>query len=140
MQRQTDDAIEFLSAQMGKQVNKTMKDAVEINLSKGEIKEYVKRFNALDYEKKGFVSTNDIKNSLEVSTVISYNAKRLVSLYNKINGIYYRKYRIRNIMKILSNRPSVHYLSCESNFLTQKFWYLLKKHLSLLFRAWRKIR
>ena len=87
MQRQTDDAIEFLSAQMGKQVNKTMKDAVEINLSKGEIKEYVKRFNALDYEKKGFVSTNDIKNSLEVSTVISYNAKRLVS-----NAIYYRKY------------------------------------------------
>ena len=80
MQRQTDDAIEFLSAQMGKQVNKTMKDAVEINLSKGEIKEYVKRFNALDYEKKGFVSTNDIKNSLEVSTVINYNAKRLVSL------------------------------------------------------------
>ena len=89
MQRQTDDAIEFLSAQMGKQVNKTMKDAVEINLSKGEIKEYVKRFNALDYEKKGFVSTNDIKNSLEVSTVISYNAKRLVS-----NAIYHRKYEI----------------------------------------------
>ena len=81
MQRQTDDAIEFLSAQMGKQVNKTMKDAVEINLSKGEIKEYVKRFNALDYEKKGFVSTNDIKNSLEVSnnaiySVIKYNAGR----------------------------------------------------------------
>merc|ERR1712043_141723 len=50
---------------MGKQVNKTMKDAVEINLSKGEIKEYVKRFTALDYEKKGFVSTNDIRNSLE---------------------------------------------------------------------------
>ena len=85
MQRQTDDAIEFLSAQMGKQVNKTMKDAVEINLSKGEIKEYVKRFNALDYEKKGFVSTNDIKNSLEVSTVISHNAKRLVSLYCHIS-------------------------------------------------------
>ena len=79
MQRQTDDAIEFLSAQMGKQVNKTMKDAVEINLSKGEIKEYVKRFNALDYEKKGFVSTNDIRNSLEVSTVIKYNAKTLVT-------------------------------------------------------------
>ena len=105
MQRQTDDAIEFLSAQMGKQVNKTMKDAVEINLSKGEIKEYVKRFNALDYEKKGFVSTNDIRNSLEVSTVINHNAMRLVS-----NVIYYRKYKILNLMKILSNRPSVHYL------------------------------
>ena len=66
MQRQTDLAIEFLSAQMGKQVNKTMKDEVEISLNKAEIKEYVKRFNALDYDKKGFVSINDIRNSLEV--------------------------------------------------------------------------
>ena len=93
MQRQTDDAIEFLSAQMGKQVNKTMKDAVEINLSKGEIKEYVKRFNALDYEKKGFVSTNDIRNSLEVSTVktLIQIAKFFEMLFNVI---YYRKYEI----------------------------------------------
>ena len=71
MQRQTDLAIEFLSAQMGKQVNKTMKDEVEISLNKAEIKEYVKRFNALDYDKKGFVSINDIRNSLEVSYSIT---------------------------------------------------------------------
>ena len=68
MQRQTNMAMEFLSTQMGKQVNKSMKDAVEISLNKAEIKEYVKRFNALDYDKKGYVSTNDIRNSLEVST------------------------------------------------------------------------
>ena len=66
MQRQTDMAMGFLSTQMGKQVNKSMKDAVEISLNKKEIKEYVKRFNALDYDKKGYVSTNDIRNSLEV--------------------------------------------------------------------------
>ena len=126
MQRQTDDAIEFLSAQMGKQVNKTMKDAVEINLSKGEIKEYVKRFNALDYEKKGFVSTNDIKNSLEVSTVISYNAKRLVSLYN---AIYHRKYEILrkyypiNLLYITYIKLQVERCHTNHNFLTQKFWY-----------------
>ena len=67
MQKQTDMAMEFLSTQMGKQVNKSMKDAVEISLNKAEIKEYVKRFNALDYDKKGYVSTNDIRNSLEVN-------------------------------------------------------------------------
>lgn len=67
MQRQSDAAIEYLKTQMGKDVNKTMKDAVEINLNKAEIKEYVKRFNALDYDKKGFVSINDIRNSLEVN-------------------------------------------------------------------------
>ena len=70
MQRQTDMAMEFLSTQMGKQVNKSMKDAVEISLNKAEIKEYVKRFNALDYDKKGYVSTNDIRNSLEVSPLV----------------------------------------------------------------------
>ena len=70
MQRQTNMAMEFLSTQMGKQVNKSMKDAVEISLNKAEIKEYVKRFNALDYDKKGYVSTNDIRNSLEVSSFV----------------------------------------------------------------------
>ena len=70
MQRQTDMAMEFLSTQMGKQVNKSMKDAVEISLNKAEIKEYVKRFNALDYDKKGYVSTNDIRNSLEVRSFV----------------------------------------------------------------------
>ena len=130
MQRQTDDAIEFLSAQMGKQVNKTMKDAVEINLSKGEIKEYVKRFNALDYEKKGFVSTNDIKNSLEVSTVISYNAKRLVSLYCLtqyiIESMKYeilRKYYPINLLYITYIKLQVERCHTNHNFLTQKFWY-----------------
>ena len=130
MQRQTDDAIEFLSAQMGKQVNKTMKDAVEINLSKGEIKEYVKRFNALDYEKKGFVSTNDIKNSLEVSTVISYNAKRLVSLYCLtqyiIESMKYeilRKYYPIDLLYITYIKLQVERCHTNHNFLTQKFWY-----------------
>ena len=127
MQRQTDDAIEFLSAQMGKQVNKTMKDAVEINLSKGEIKEYVKRFNALDYEKKGFVSTNDIKNSLEVSTVISYNAKRLVSLTQYIiESMKYeilRKYYPIDLLYITYIKLQVERCHTNHNFLTQKFWY-----------------
>lgn len=127
MQRQTDDAIEFLSAQMGKQVNKTMKDAVEINLSKGEIKEYVKRFNALDYEKKGFVSTNDIKNSLEVSTVISYNAKRLVSLTQYIiesmKYEIFRKYYPIDLLYITYIKLQVERCHTNHNFLTQKFWY-----------------
>ena len=127
MQRQTDDAIEFLSAQMGKQVNKTMKDAVEINLSKGEIKEYVKRFNALDYEKKGFVSTNDIKNSLEVSTVISHNAKRLVSLTQYIiesmKYEIFRKYYPIDLLYITYIKLQVERCHTNHNFLTQKFWY-----------------
>ena len=87
MQRQTDMAMEFLSTQMGKQVNKSMKDAVEISLNKAEIKEYVKRFNALDYDKKGYVSTNDIRNSLEVSLFVEQ--------------FKYNSYVIRNLRKFI---------------------------------------
>ena len=90
MQRQTDLAIEFLSAQMGKQVNKTMKDEVEISLNKAEIKEYVKRFNALDYDKKGFVSINDIRNSLEVSFSITVIKETLLNTIREmLKKIYF---------------------------------------------------
>merc|ERR1711981_771759 len=65
IQKQTDTAMEYLKTQMGKDVNKVMRAKTEINLNKEEIKEYVKRFNALDHDKKGFVVINDIRNSLE---------------------------------------------------------------------------
>ena len=70
IQKQTDTAMDYLKTQMGKDVNKIMRAKTEINLNKEEIKEYVKRFNALDHDKKGFVVINDIRNSLEVSITL----------------------------------------------------------------------
>jgi len=63
--RQTDMAINFLRTEMGKDVNKASRDEIPINLTKAEISDYVKKFNALDQGKKGFVSINDIRRSFK---------------------------------------------------------------------------
>ena len=64
--RQTEEALVFLRMQMGKDVNKASQDNIPVSLTKAEIAEYVKRFNALDDGKKGYISINDIRNSLKV--------------------------------------------------------------------------
>ena len=67
-ERQTEEAITFLRMQMGKDVNKASQDNIPVSLTKAEIAEYVKRFNALDDGKKGYISINDIRKSLKVCT------------------------------------------------------------------------
>ena len=47
--------------------HRAAKEAIPITLSQGEISEYVKRFTALDGDKKGFVTVNDLRNSLKVT-------------------------------------------------------------------------
>ena len=42
------------------------RDELPISLSKSEMGEYVKRFNTLDKDRKGFVTVNDIRQSLKV--------------------------------------------------------------------------
>ena len=64
--RQTEEAVVFLRSQMGKDVNKASQDNIPVSLTKAEIAEYVKRFNALDDGKKGYISINDIRKSLKV--------------------------------------------------------------------------
>ena len=68
-ERQTLEAFTFLRMQMGKDVNKASQDNIPVSLTKAEIAEYVKRFNALDDGKKGYISINDIRKSLKVCTV-----------------------------------------------------------------------
>ena len=66
--RQTREAMSFLETQMGKDVNKASQDNIPVSLTKAEIAEYVKRFNALDDGKKGYISINDIRKSLKVQS------------------------------------------------------------------------
>ena len=68
-ERQTEEAITFLRMQMGKDVNKASQDNIPVSLTKAEIAEYVKRFNALDDGKKGYISINDIRKSLKVCPI-----------------------------------------------------------------------
>ena len=62
---------------MGKDLNKASRDAIPINLTKAEIAEYVRRFNALDDGKKGYISVNDIRRSLKVTFMMPVYCKSL---------------------------------------------------------------
>merc|ERR550519_1955055 len=64
-ERQIQNAILFLKTEMGKDLNKASRDSMPINLTKTEIADYVKIFNALDSDNKGFISINDIRRSLK---------------------------------------------------------------------------
>ncbi|XP_072937083.1 glycerol-3-phosphate dehydrogenase, mitochondrial [Epargyreus clarus] len=56
---------EFLSTEMGQLVNRASRDKIPINLSKDEIQTYIKRFQIIDADRKGYVSINDIRRSLK---------------------------------------------------------------------------
>lgn len=60
-------ATEFLQQEMGQNVNRASRDRLPINLSKDEIQLYIKRFQIIDKDRKGYVSINDIRRSLKVS-------------------------------------------------------------------------
>lgn len=63
--KQIKEAGEFLANEMGQMVNRASRDKIPINLSKQEIQTYIKRFQIIDKDRKGFVSINDIRRSLK---------------------------------------------------------------------------
>lgn len=66
LQKQTKAAQDFLANEMGQMVNRASRDKIPINLTKDEIQSYIKRFQIIDKDRKGFVSINDIRRSLKV--------------------------------------------------------------------------
>ena len=76
--KQKDEALSFLRTQMGKDLNKASRDSIPVSLTKAEIGEYVNMFNSLDGDKKGFVSINDIRKSLQVKDVQSFKHDAMI--------------------------------------------------------------
>lgn len=64
--RQHQMATEFLANEMGHIVNRASRDKIPINLTKDEIQLYIKRFQIIDKDRKGYVSINDIRRGLKV--------------------------------------------------------------------------
>ena len=62
-------ALSLFLFQMGKDVNRKSRENIPINLKKEEMSMYVKRFNAIDREKKGFITVTDMTRSMKVNTV-----------------------------------------------------------------------
>ncbi|KAK7792577.1 hypothetical protein R5R35_008671 [Gryllus longicercus] len=57
----------FLQEEMGHKMNKVSREKLPINLSADEVQTYIKRFQIIDKEKKGYISINDIRRSLKHS-------------------------------------------------------------------------
>lgn len=66
LQNQIKQANEFLASQMGLMINRASRDKIPITLTKDEIQMYIKRFQVIDKDNKGYVSINDIRRSLKV--------------------------------------------------------------------------
>lgn len=71
-ERQIKSATEFLATEMGSIVNRASRDKIPINLSKDEIQLYIKRFQIIDKENKGYVSINDIRRGLKVGCAVVF--------------------------------------------------------------------
>ena len=66
IQKQYREASDFLANEMGQTVNRASKDKIPISLTKEEIQLYIKRFQLIDKDRKGYVSINDIRRGLKV--------------------------------------------------------------------------
>lgn len=64
-ERQLKEASDFLANEMGQMVNRASRDKIPINLTKEEINLYIKRFQIIDKDRKGYVSINDIRRGLK---------------------------------------------------------------------------
>jgi len=63
--KQMEEAVYFLKTQMGQDANRAAKESIPITLTKSEVAEYVRRFNNLDKERKGYLTVNDIRTILK---------------------------------------------------------------------------
>lgn len=59
-------------------VNRASKDKLPINLTKEEIATYIKRFEIIDKDRKGYVSINDIRRGLKVNNLFYFTQSNII--------------------------------------------------------------
>ena len=74
---------------MGLMMNRTSRDKIPINLDKKEIQTYIKRFQIIDKDRKGYVSINDIRRSLKVSALSFPNLNCYISFTELLAAFEY---------------------------------------------------
>ncbi|KAG7311148.1 glycerol-3-phosphate dehydrogenase [Plutella xylostella] len=106
-QRQIKMASEFLANEMGQMVNRASRDKIPINLSKEEIQTYIKRFQIIDKDRKGFVSINDIRRSLK-SMGVKPTDNELRAILSEIDLTYHGQMEIQDYLQMMSAIKSGH--------------------------------
>jgi len=99
--KQTEDAMDFMRMQMGKDLNKASRDNIPVSLTKAEIAEYVKRFNALDDGKKGYISINDIRKSLKSQGEV-VTGEQIHELLNELDTNHNGQVEVEEYLQMMS--------------------------------------
>ncbi|XP_050308416.1 glycerol-3-phosphate dehydrogenase, mitochondrial isoform X2 [Anthonomus grandis grandis] len=105
--KQTKLATEFLQNEMGQNVNRASRDKIPINLSKEEIQLYIKRFQIIDKDRKGYVSINDIRRSLK-SLGMKLTDEEIHTLLRDINLTFNGQLEMADYLQMMSAIKSGH--------------------------------
>ncbi|CAB3250504.1 unnamed protein product [Arctia plantaginis] len=80
-------------------VNRASRDKIPINLSKDEIQTYIKRFQIIDKDRKGFVSINDIRRSLK-SMGVKPTDDEIRYLLSEIDLTYHGQLELQDYLQV----------------------------------------
>jgi glycerol-3-phosphate dehydrogenase len=92
---------------MGQNVNRASRDKIPINLKKEEIQLYIKRFQIIDKDRKGYVSINDIRRSLK-SLGMKVTDDEIHTLLSDINVTYNGQLELADYLQMMSAIKSGH--------------------------------
>ncbi|XP_041980743.1 glycerol-3-phosphate dehydrogenase, mitochondrial isoform X2 [Aricia agestis] len=106
-QKQMKQAADFLANEMGQMVNRASRDKIPINLNKDEIQTYIKRFQIIDKDRKGFVSINDIRRSLKSMGVKPSN-EEISAILSEIDVTYHGQLELQDYLQMMSAIKSGH--------------------------------
>ncbi|XP_044751370.1 glycerol-3-phosphate dehydrogenase, mitochondrial isoform X1 [Coccinella septempunctata] len=107
-QKQSQAATDFLSNEMGQNVNRASRDKIPINLSKEEIQLYIKRFQIIDKDHKGYVSINDIRRSLKQSGEENVTGEQLHEILKEIDTNMNGQVELDEYLQMMSAIKSGH--------------------------------
>ncbi|XP_039279446.1 glycerol-3-phosphate dehydrogenase, mitochondrial isoform X6 [Nilaparvata lugens] len=105
--KQLEKASEFLKNEMGQLVNRASKDKLPINLTKEEIQLYIKRFQIIDKDHKGYVSINDIRRGLK-KTYLSLPEDQIANFMEEISSEYGGVLQLADFLQMMSAIKSGH--------------------------------
>ncbi|KAK0181922.1 hypothetical protein PV327_000103 [Microctonus hyperodae] len=98
--KQHKEASSFLANEMGQMVNRASRDKIPINLTKDEIQLYIKRFQIIDKDRKGYVSINDIRRGLK-TLGIKLNENELHLLLSEIDIQYNGQMELQDYLQVI---------------------------------------
>ncbi|XP_034942515.1 glycerol-3-phosphate dehydrogenase, mitochondrial isoform X2 [Chelonus insularis] len=105
--KQQQQASDFLANEMGQMVNRASRDKIPINLTKNEIQLYIKRFQIIDKDRKGYVSINDIRRGLK-TLGIKLSEDELHLLLSEIDLSYNGQMELQDYLQMMSAIKSGH--------------------------------